>query len=72
MKMRMVQQLLIPRVEYGEKTELCAQMARIGGNSKQRFRNSPEQNAVDDPPILKRQVRQFAGKREHYVGIRHG
>ena len=68
----MVQHLLIPGMKHGEKSELGAQMAGIGGNGEQRFRNGPEQDVVDDSPILKRQVRQFAGKRKHNVGIRHG
>ncbi len=44
----MVQQLLIPGMEHGEKSELGAQMAGIGGNGEQRFRNGLEQDVVDE------------------------
>ena len=60
--MRVLQELLIPCVKYSEEAEPGAQMARVGSNAKQRFRNSSEQNAVNDSPVLKCQIRQLAGK----------
>jgi hypothetical protein len=57
MQVRMMQEPLIPGVKYGEKAEPGAQMARIGGDGKQRFGDGAEQDAVNDPPVLQSQVR---------------
>ena len=67
----MMHQVLSPRVQDGEKTDLRAQMARLCGNLQQRFGSCLEQDAVDDPLIRQCQRAQLGWQREHHVKIRN-
>ena len=52
MNVRMVQEILSPRVQHTEKTDLRAEMLRVGGDPAQRLRRRTEQNIVDDNLVL--------------------
>src|ERR1039457_4746155 len=52
MNMRMVLQSLSPTVQDGQDSDLCPQALGISRNGTDRFRDRPEQNAVDDLLVL--------------------
>src|ERR1041385_6807674 len=52
MQMRMVDQILAPRVENGEETDFGAEMLGIGGDKPQRLCSDMEENDVHDSLIL--------------------
>ena len=52
MHMRVVQQILAPRVEHTQKTDLRSEMFGVGGNLQQRGGAGAEQEIVDDPLVL--------------------
>ncbi len=64
-------QVLSPRVQDGEKTDLRAQVARLCCNLQERFGSCLEQDAVDDPLVRQCQGAQLGWQREHHVKIRN-
>src|SRR5438132_10072033 len=52
MQMRMMDQILAPRVENGEETDFGAEMLRIGGDKPQCLCSDMEENAVDGSLVL--------------------
>jgi hypothetical protein len=67
----MEHQGLTPGVEHGEESDLSAEMLRIGGDSEKRFRDCAEQQVVNHPPVLKRQVCKRVRQGEDYVVVGH-
>ena len=67
----MMHQVLSPRVQDGEKTDLGAEMLGLGGNLQERLGSCLEQDAVDDPLIRQCQGAQLGWQREHHVKIRN-
>jgi hypothetical protein len=65
----MVQQLLIPGVEYGQKADVSSELALVGGNRQQRFGNGAEQDAVDKALILQRQCGKLLWQSEDEVAV---
>ena len=72
MQVRVVQHFLIPGVEYSEKTDVCTETARIGGNGEQRFGNRAEQDAVKHAWILERKKRKLLRKGEDDMAVGNG
>ena len=68
----MEQELLIPGMQDGEKTNLGAQTAWVGRNGEQRFGNRAEQDAVNRLWILKRDHHEIVGQGEDEMAIRNG
>ena len=54
MDVRMVLQVLAPGVEHGDKTDLGAEMAPVGGDRAQRLGRSPKQDGVDPCLVMER------------------
>ncbi len=50
--MRILHQVLIPRMQDGEHADLGAQMLGVGRHHAERFRSSLKQDIVDDLLIL--------------------
>jgi hypothetical protein len=57
MHVRMVQQILPPRVQDREEADFRAEMFRIGGNRAQCFGAGPEQHVVEHAFVLVRECR---------------
>ena len=72
MHVRMMHQVLTPRVEHHQTTDLCSQMLRIGGNLQQSLGCRTKQDAVDHTFVLKCQRSQFVRQREDHVEVRYG
>ena len=62
--MRVKQQSLIPRVQYAEETDLCTEMAGIGGHVEQCLGACMEEQVEDSLFVLQGEGRQFARQRE--------
>src|SRR5215470_15159789 len=69
--MGMVQQILPPGVEDGEKSDLGAEMLGIASDGEQSFGRRTEQNAVDGSLVLQSQRRELFGQRKHDMEILH-
>src|SRR5262249_10869531 len=52
MQVGMMEQVLAPSVEHGEKADLSTQVLGISGDGAQSLRRSPEQNAIELSLIL--------------------
>jgi hypothetical protein len=55
MKMRMMVQVLSPGMEHRHKSDLRAEVFRVGANLEQRLRRGFEETAVNQPLVLERQ-----------------
>ena len=67
--MRVLQQILSPRVQHGEETDFSAEMLRVAGYSGQRFGGGAEQNIVNHFPVLICDARDLFRQREDHVKI---
>src|SRR5712691_9830708 len=67
--MRMMEQILSPGVQDGEKADLCPQMFGIGGDGGQGLGRGSEQNAVDEIFVLVSNGRDLFGEREDDMKI---
>ena len=69
MEMRVMHQGLFPRVQHGEEADRGPEMARIGGDGAQRLRRRAEEDAVDHRFILRRDLGDGLGHREHDMKV---
>jgi hypothetical protein len=69
MKMRMMVQVLSPGMEHRQKSDLSAEVFRVGANLEQRLRRGFEQTAVNQPLVLERQWAQCLRQREHHMKV---
>src|SRR5580692_11352550 len=67
--MRMVQQVLPPRVQNGEESDLRSQMFGIAGDGIERMRGGPEQNIVNHFPVVIRYPRNLFRQGEDHVKV---
>src|SRR5277367_6392994 len=68
-QVRMQMEILSPAVQHGEEPDLSAEQSGIGGTFKQCGRGGAEQNAIDLFRVLKCQLADLGGQREHDVEI---
>lgn len=71
MKVRVMHQVLAPRVQHCQEADLGTEMHRVGGDGAQRLRGRPEQDVVNHRLVLKPDHRDLVGHGEHHVEIRH-
>jgi hypothetical protein len=64
---RMVQQILTPRVEHAQKPNRRAEMVRVSGDLEERCRARPKQQIVHEVLVLERQPREFVRQRKDDV-----
>jgi len=69
---RMVHQVLAPRMQYGQKANLGPEMLWGRRHVLERFGNGAEQHAVDDALVLQCDRRQCIREREDHVKVGHG
>jgi len=69
-QMGMMCEGLSPGVKDGDHSDLCAEMAWIGGNCAERIPGGAKKQIIDDPLILQRERGEFIGEREDEVKIR--
>jgi|SRR5579872_1126745 len=69
--MRMEQQVRPPRVQDAEKTDLCSQMLRIGGNLKECGCAGLEQQAIEYFRIVLAKWVQLMRQREDHMEVGH-
>jgi hypothetical protein len=55
--MRLMVQVLSPAMEHRQKSDLSAEVFRVGANLEQSLRRGFEQAAVNQPLVLERRVR---------------
>lgn len=67
--MRVLLQILSPRMEYAEKTGLRPEVFRIGSNLQQRPGTGPEEKIVNNLLVLQSQPREFMRDREDHVNV---
>jgi hypothetical protein len=65
-------QSLAPGMEHGQKADLRAEVARIGGDLQQCFGSGLEEQAVNDSFVLQGYGRELFRQREDDVEIFHG
>ena len=70
MDMGMVEQILPPGMEDGEKSDFCSQVLGIGGDDMQRLGCGTEKDAVDDLFVVKGYGGDLLGQCEDYMEIR--
>ncbi len=70
--MRMMLESLVPGMEHAEEADLCAEVPWIASDLQQRGRTGAEEQAVDQPLVLKREQSQFTREREHGVDVARG
>jgi len=71
MNMRVMLQILPPRMKHAEKADLRSQVFRIGRDLDQRFSARPEQKIVESLLVLQCQRRQVMWKREDHMKVRN-
>jgi len=59
--MRMMLHGLAPGMQHGDRADLGAEVARIGGDGAQRVRGGSKENVVDDPFVLECDLRCTTG-----------
>src|SRR5687767_2240820 len=69
--MRVSLQILSPRVEHAEETDLCTEVFRIGSNLQQRPGTGPEEKIVNNLFVLQSQPGEFMRDGEDYVNVFH-
>ena len=70
-QMRMVQQVLAPGVQHGQKTYLGPQVLTVGGDLQKRLGRRPKQQAVNQARIVQRQRPELGRQREHDMEVGH-
>ena len=66
---RMVKEIRAPRVQHGQKTDVCAQVFRVAGNLAQRTCGTVEQDLVHDGLVLKGYRRDLLRDRKDNVEV---
>src|ERR1035438_7061992 len=69
MQMRVMKQVLSPRMKHGEESDLSAEMLRIAGNGVERLRGGAEQNVVNHFPVVKRDLGDLLRHSEDHVEV---
>lgn len=69
---RMVLELLVPRVQHAEESNLCPKMLGIASNRKQCFGAGPDQQIVDYLLVLQSQRGEFVRQSEHDMDVADG
>src|SRR5215471_1248557 len=69
MQVGMMEQVLTPSMEHGEKADLSPQVFRISGDSAQSLRRSPEQDAIELSLILIGNCRNLLRYSEDHVEV---
>jgi hypothetical protein len=72
MEMWMMEQVLTPRVQDTEKTDLSPKVFRIGGNLQESCVAGPKQQAIKQFLIVKDKRRKCMGKRKDKMHIGNG
>ena len=67
--MRVVQQILAPRVQHTQKADRSAEMPRVSGDREQRGRTGAEQQIVDDLLVVEGQPGEFVREREDHMRV---
>ena len=67
--MGMMQHLLTPGMEHGQKAKVRSEPARVSGNREQGLRDTAKQDGVDPLRVLEHQWRETAGKGEHDMAV---
>jgi hypothetical protein len=67
--MRMMQQILPPRVQDRDEPDLGAQVPRIGGDRAQRLCAGAKQDVIEHPLVLVRERRDGFGQCEDHMEI---
>jgi hypothetical protein len=62
---------LTPTVQHRDRAHLSTQVSRIGSDIAQRFGSRAEQNGVDHPLVLERDLRRRYRQGEDEMKIRH-
>jgi len=70
--MRVMLQSLVRGMEHAEEADLCAEVPWIASDLQQRGPTGAEEQAVDQPLVLKRKRSQFTRGREHGVDVASG
>ena len=68
-QVRMMQQVLAPRMQYCDKADLSAKMLGVSGNGAQRLGGGLEQDVVDHRLVLKRDGCDFLWDGEYHVEV---
>src|ERR1700733_9954524 len=71
MNVRVMLQILSPRMKHAEKADLRSQVFRISRDLDQRFSARPEQKVVKSLLVLQCQRGQVMRKREDYMKVRN-
>src|SRR4051812_15107263 len=71
MNVRVMLQILPPRMKHAEKADLRSEVFRISGDFDQRFSAGPEQKVVESLLVLQCQRGQIVRKRENYMKVRN-
>ena len=71
MQMRVVVQRLAPGVQYGDRADLGAEVAWVGGDVAQRLGRCAEQDGIDDAFVLERDLRRRRRQGEDDVEVGH-
>jgi hypothetical protein len=65
-------ELLIPRMQHAEETDLCAEQSRIARHFEESFSTGAEQEIVEDPLVLQDQWCQATGECEDNMKVTRG
>jgi hypothetical protein len=71
MEVRMVQEILSPSVQHGEKADLRAEVLTIARDGQQGFGGGTEEDAVNDLRVIERDGGDLFRDRENHVEILH-
>ena len=58
-------------MQHGDRADLRAEMARVGGDLAQRLRRGAEQDGVNDARVVERDLRDLRRRGEDYVVVGH-
>ena len=70
--MRMMLQSLVPGMEHAEEADLRAKVSRIASDLNESGGTGAEQQAIEQPLVLKRKRSQFTRQREHGMDVARG
>jgi hypothetical protein len=65
----MMIQVLSPGMQHCQKANASAQVSWVGAEPQKRFGGGAEQDAIDQPLVLKRQRREPLGHRENHMEV---
>ena len=69
MQVGVVAQIAAPAVQHGQKAELGAEVARVGGNLLEAVSGGAEEQAVQQAAVLQGERGEFGGQREHDMEV---